>query len=244
MSEEEIRAQEESFRDSREDEKREARKGIALAARVSTLGLGVEVVKSVHKRVNLRAQGNFFNYNDSIKEDDIDYDGKLKLQTFGALIDFHPFVGGLRLSAGVYNNANKIDLKASCKTECEVGDFTVRNSNPGDNPQLFGGVDFKSVAPYLGFGYGNAMRGFPLHFALDVGVLFQGAPRFNLDASGIATVTNNNDPTQTPVRRDLGNDPEFQAQLADEERNAEDSAKDFKYYPVISMTIGYRFRLF
>ncbi|MDO9453473.1 MAG: hypothetical protein Q7J29_11530 [Stagnimonas sp.] len=240
LAEQQAREQEESFRDAREDAARDARKGFAIAARVSTLGLGIEAVTSIHKRVNLRVQGNLFNYDRSIKEDDVDYDGKLKLQTFGALVDFHPFAGGTRLSAGLYSNGNKVDLKASCKTECDVGDFTV-SSNPGDNPQLFGGIDFKSVAPYVGFGYGNAMTGFPLHFAFDIGVLLQGSPKVNLNATGTATVTDND--TGTTTRRNLATDPEFQSALADEERNAEDSSKEFKYYPVISFTLGYRFRL-
>lgn len=240
-SEDEIRQQEESFRDSREDEARDNRKGIAVAARISTLGVGVEAVKSVHKRINLRAQGNFFSYSDTLNEDDIDYDGKLKLQTIGALVDLHPFAGGARLSAGLYSNANQVKLNASCKTECEVGDFTV-SSEPGDNPQLRGAIDFKSVAPYVGIGYGNAMRGFPLHFAFDVGVLLQGSPKVSLDASGTATVTDNE--TGVTTRRNLATDTEFQDQLADEERNAEDSSKEFKYYPVLSFTLGYRFNLF
>ncbi|MES2884304.1 MAG: hypothetical protein V4709_05840 [Pseudomonadota bacterium] len=216
--------------------------GFALAARVSTLGLGIEAITNLHKRVNLRLQGNFFNYDKSIKEDEIDYDGKLKLQTFGALLDIHPFAGGLRLSAGAYNNGNQIDLAANCRTECEVGDVTVSSGSPSDNPRLFGGAKFKSLAPYLGLGYGNSMRGFPLHFAFDVGVLFQGSTKINLDAAGTARVTDNE--TGETTTRNLATDSDFQMQLAKEERSAEDSAKEFKYFPVISLTLGYRFGQF
>lgn len=242
-----VREQEESLRDARADKERDALNGLGIAARVSTLGLGVEAIKSLHKRVNVRVQGNFFDYDQSVDEDGIRYDGKLKLQTLGALLDVYPFagvpaIGRLRFSAGAYSNGNEIDLKANCRSQCEVGDVTVSSANSSQNPQLTGAADFDSFAPYLGLGFGNAMRGLPFHFAFDVGVLFQGAPKINLGASGIATVRDNN--TGATTTRNLATDPDFQSQLRKESRNAEDDAKEFKYYPVVSLTIGYRFNLF
>ena len=217
-------------------------RGVGIGARISTLGAGLEAVFGLHERVNLRLQGNLFNYDDSLTEDDISYEGDLKLQTFGALLDIHPFAGGLRLTAGAFQNGNQIDLEARCVTECEVGDLTISSAGPTDNPRIFGRADFKSFAPYFGLGYGNAMRGSPLHFAFDVGVLLQGSPRLSLDADGTATVTDND--TGATTTRNLATDPEVQGELQDEARNAEDDAKEFKYYPVISLTIGYRFDLF
>ena len=217
-------------------------RGVGIGARISTLGAGLEAVFGLHERVNLRLQGNLFNYGDTLTEDDISYEGDLKLQTFGALLDIHPFAGGLRLTAGAFQNGNQIDLEARCVTECEVGDLTISSAGPTDNPRIFGRADFKSFAPYFGLGYGNAMRGSPLHFAFDVGVLLQGSPRLRLDADGTATVTDND--TGATTTRNLATDPEVQGELQDEARNAEDDAKEFKYYPVISLTIGYRFDLF
>lgn len=242
-----VREQEEIQRDAAADTESDALKGLGIAARVSTLGLGVEAIKSLHKRVNVRVQGNFFDYDETLEEDGVSYEGKLKLQTFGALLDVYPFagvpaIGRLRLSAGAYSNGNEIDLKANCRSQCEVGDVTVSSANASQNPQLAGAADFNSFAPYLGFGFGNAMRGLPFHFALDVGVLFQGSPAINLGASGIATVRDNN--TGVTTTRNLATDPDFQAQLRKESRNAEDDAKEFKYYPVVSLTIGYRFNVF
>ncbi len=213
---------------------------MALAARISTLGFGVEAITKLNKRLNVRVQGNFFSYSDSIKESDVDYEGKLKLNTLGALIDIHPFAGGLRLTAGGFSNGNKIDLAASCKmgSECEVGDVTVSSDSSSSDPRVFGRAKFKSFAPYVGLGYGNAMKGFPFHFAFDIGVLVQGATQIDLGASGIARVTDNESGVTTT--RDLATDPDFQEQLQKESANAEDSAKEYKYYPVVSLTIGYR----
>ena len=86
------------------------------------------------------------------------------------------------------------------------------------------------------------LQGSPLHFAFDIGVLIQGSTRIDLDASGTATVTDNDSGVSTT--RNLATDPEVQMELQNEARNAEDDTKEFKYYPVISLTLGYRFDLF
>ncbi len=217
-----------------------AARQLAVAARLSTLGLGVELIGGINSRINLRLQGNFFDYSKSIEEDGVDYDGKLKLQTFGLLADLHPFAGGFRLSGGLYQNGNKLKLDASCNAECEVGDLTIVN-NAGDNGRLFGRAKFNSFSPYVGLGFGNAMRGFPLHFGLDVGVLLQGAPRIKLGADGFATVRDND--TGMTTRENLATNQEVQDALSAEADNAEEDTKEFKYYPVANFTLGYRFGL-
>ena len=239
--EERIRAEEESFADAASQKERDARNGLGVAARLSTLGFGVELIKSVHKRVNLRAQGNFFDISKSIEEDGVDYDGKLKLKTLGLLADFHPFAGGFRITAGGYSNGNKVGLNAACKSECEVGDLTISDDpNSTDDARLFGGIKFKSFSPYVGLGFGNALRGWPVHFGIDLGVLIQGSPKVSLGAAGSAVVTDENGNTTT---ENLGSNQEVQDALREEEANAEDSSKEFKYYPVINFTLGYRFSL-
>ncbi len=236
-----LRQEKETQSTSAADKERENRAGIAVAARLSTLGFGVELIKSINKRVNLRAQGNFFDINQDIDEDDINYDAKLKLKTFGLLADFHPFAGSFRITAGGYSNGNKVGLKATCKTECEVGDLTISDDpNSADDARLFGGIKFKSFAPYVGLGFGNAMRGWPVHFGVDVGVLLQGSPKINLGAAGSARVTDENGNTTT---ENLSTNADVQAALREEEANAEDDSKEFKYYPVINFTLGYRFHL-
>ena len=219
---------------------RDARSGIAVAARLSTLGFGVEVIKSVHKRVNLRAQGNFFDLDKSVEEDGVDYKGKLKLKTYGLLADFHPFAGSFRLTAGGYSNGNEVGLNATCKSECEVGDLKITDdANSTNDARVFGDIKFNSLAPYVGLGFGNAMRGWPVHFGVDVGVLLQGSPKVNLGAAGIARVTDENGNTTT---ENLATNQDVQNALKEEEVNAEDSSKEFKYYPVVNFTIGYRFK--
>lgn len=209
--------------------------GLAVGAKVGTTGFGVEAVTAITPMLNARGVVNLFNYNYDTTEDGIDYDAKLKLQSFGALLDFHPFKGSFRLSGGLLSNGNKANLKASCPTECEVGDLRIS----GSDARLTGQVDFKSAAPYLGLGFGNSMSGTGLYGIFDVGVLFQGKPKADLAALGTATVTDENGTTRTNVN--LATDPEVQTAITEEEASLQDDIDSYKLYPVINLGIGYRF---
>lgn len=215
---------------------------VAVGARVSTLGFGLEVVTNVNKRLNLRLQGNAFNFNKGLEEDGVDYDAKLKFKSFGLLADVHPFAGSFRLTAGAYSNKNKLGLNAACSGECEVGDLIITDDpNSSDDARLFGGAKFKSFSPYLGFGWGNVMQGWPVHIRFDTGILFQGAPKISLGAAGSALVTDEESGLTTT--ENLSTNQDVQDALREEEANAEDSSKSFKLYPVIGLTLGYRFNL-
>ncbi len=199
--------------------------GVTLKA--GTLGFGADVTFGISPKVNARVGFNTFSYTfdpSSDKEDEGDGGAeitpKLKLQTFGALLDWHPWAGGFRLSTGLYLNRNKLDLTADTSGTVEINDREYTLSD------LSGTVDFNSVAPYLGIGYGNAAgANGHWHFSCDVGVMFQGSPQVDLRA----TVS----------------DPALQAQLdadlAEEETSFESDTEVFTVYPVISLGLSYRF---
>jgi hypothetical protein len=63
-----------------------------------------------------------------------------------------------------------------------------------------------------------------LSFTFDLGVLLQGEPNVDLEATG-----------------PISTDPTFQSNLAQEEAAAEDDVKDFDVYPVIALGMSYRF---
>lgn len=80
-------------------------------------------------------------------------------------------------------------------------------------------VTFNKTAPYLGFGWSGQAKNTGFSFKSDIGVLFQGAPN--------ATLTSAN--------------PTLAANLANEQATLNDKLKNFKYYPVVSVGIGYAF---
>lgn len=212
---------------------------VAVGARVSTLGLGLEVATSVAPQWDMRAVVNGFNYDRDFEDDkDNEYNAKLKLFTVGALADYRPFDGVFRLTAGALYNG--FSVKAKTKNdqtfEYETDDFTYRGS--GNANAKF---DFPSFAPYLGLGWGRPIK--PegnFWFSFDVGVMFQGSLKADLDIRGSGTATNNTT-GQTQAVSNFENDPSVQQDIRKYETELEDDAKDFKYWPVVGLGLGYKF---
>jgi hypothetical protein len=92
---------------------------------------------------------------------------------------------------------------------------------------LNGKIDFPSVAPYLGIGFGAAPKaGRGMSFSFDLGMLYQREPNVALTVVCGPTVPDCN---------------QLQRDVAAEQVSLQNDLKDFKFYPVVSFGIGYRF---
>ena len=201
-----------------------AHAGFGIAAKVSTLGIGVEATAAFAPRVNGRVGVNFFKYSFSGAEGDVEYDTDLKLRSFSLLLDLHPIpVRGLRLSGGLLFNRNKLEMESQPTSTYTIGDRTYTGAEGG---ALFGDVGFKSTAPYVGIGWGNAAKS-RIGIVFDLGVAFQGSPDVALTATG-----------------PIASDATFREELNQEVREVEDDIKNFKYYPVVSLGISFRLSAF
>jgi hypothetical protein len=197
--------------------------GIGVGVKAGTLGLGIEVTKGFTSTLNGRIGFNAYTFDASGTESDIDYDSDWELKSVALLLDWHPFSGGFRTTVGVFLNDNKIDSTAKTESSYDIGGTTYTAAQVGT---LAGNVSFNDTAPYVGIGWGNAVgKGQRLTFALDVGVLVQGAPNAELTSTGGT----------------LSSDPNFQANLATEEAELQDSLDDFDLYPVISVGLAFQF---
>lgn len=195
--------------------------GISFAVKGSTLGAGLEMNSPVSETIGLRIGLNYFPYSYSGTEDDIDYNFDLTLMSASLILDWHPFKGSFRLSGGALYNGNKIDADARSSATYEIGDTTY----PGDAVGILtGNINFNDVAPYVGFGWDTSFGKKGLGFIFDIGVLYQGSPSVSLSANG-----------------PISNDPTFKENLSKEEDNLEDELKDYQFYPVVAIGIGYRF---
>ncbi len=198
--------------------------GWALGGKAGTLGLGVELTKSITPHFNLRGGFNNFKYSEDYEDTNVTYDGDLNLRTFGGFIDWHPASRGIfRFTAGVLSNGNKADLTGIPTG----GSFDIGgNSYPAASVgTLSGSVDFIAVSPYAGIGLGNSVgKTKSFSFSAEMGVLYQGSPEVNLSASGFIT-----------------SDPTFMANLQQEENDINNSIEEYKYWPVIALGMSYRF---
>ena len=191
--------------------------GVGL--RAGTTGIGADVAWGIAPTLSARVGYSGLSWNTHLSETSVRYDAKLKLSNANALLDFSPF-GPFRLTGGFIANSNKYDLTGPS------GSFTV-NGNAYSSGNLSGTVKSgKSVAPYLGVGYGN-VSGLGVNFYFDLGVMFMGSPKVNINAS-CGSLSG-------------AQCAQLQSDAAQEARNLETELKRFKYYPVanIGITIGF-----
>ena len=199
-----------------------ANEGWAAGARVSTLGLGVEVVKGFTPKWNARLGFNTYSYDDDRTEDGIDYDAELDLQSVNAFLDFHPMENPFRLSVGYLFSSNELDMEADGDgSNVDIGNATVALTAAD---QLNGDVDLGSGA-YIGIGWGDTGLQKGWNVTAEAGIVFQGEPDVDLTAS-------------QSLKAKI---PNADAELRREEDELEDDLDDFDRYPVIAVGVTYGF---
>ena len=189
----------------------------SLGVRAGTLGLGLEFSYPISQRIGVRLNADSYNYSRTFNQDGIDYDGKAKLKTGSLLLDWYPFANNFRISAGPMYNGNKLGLSTPMTT------LTINNNTY--QAALDGEVVFKKYVPYAGIGYGRPI-GTGLSLTFDLGVVFQGTPTATLNG------------TCSPAPACTAT---FQSDLKAQEASLNDSIKDFRYYPVITLGLAYTF---
>jgi hypothetical protein len=144
------------------------------------------------------------------------------MQTVSALLDYHPFSGSFRLSAGAFYNGNELNATGKTTSTYEIGNNTYTGTQIGT---LTGSTGFNKFAPYLGLGWDTSFgKGSGWGFVFDAGALFQGSPNVKLSASG-----------------PISNDQDFQRNLAIEQSKLNDDLDNFKVYPYVALGVTYRF---
>ncbi len=200
--------------------------GIGLKA--GATGIGLEYYRGLSDNVNFRAGINNFQYDDDFTESDITYDAGLELRTASAVFDYHPWKdSGFRLSAGAYYNGSKIKAEArAVDGEYEFNGEVYRIEDVG---QADARVEFKKFAPYIGLGWASAPTSTSSWaFTAEIGAFYQSTPEAELN-----------------VTCDPALDAEICSRLlADvqaEQDELEEDIKEYKWYPVISFGVVYRF---
>lgn len=194
--------------------------GVGVTAKVGTLGVGGELTLGLNDYVGIRLGVNAFNWSGTTDAEEGTVYTDLDWLTYGGLLDLHLFGGGFRVSGGALVNKNKLNLRADLTEPVEL------NGQKYWLEDLKGDVTFDELAPYVGIGYGNAVdRDGRWHFSCDFGVMLQGEPKVS------ATATASNPAIQ----------PAVDAALQEEVADIQDDAKSYKYYPVVSLGVSFRF---
>ncbi len=194
---------------------------VGVGVKAGTLGFGGDITVGLHENFGVRIGGSMLNYTYEDTIDDIDYELELDYQSFSALADLYPFGGNFRLSAGAIINNNEIGLTAAPNIDKVVGDTAYTAAEIGT---ISGTLDFDSLAPYIGFGFGNAANQHQRFVVtLDIGVVIQ---PYEVDLAASGT---------------LAADANFQADLAAEEAALQKDLDQFEFYPVVALGFAFRF---
>ncbi len=194
---------------------------VATGVKVGSLGIGADVTVGLHERLNFRLNGNYFAMSFSSEIEDIDYDLDVDFKTAIAMLDWHPFENGFRISGGVSFNDMNFTLSGIPTQVERIGD---RRYPPELIGTINGDVEPSSIAPYLGIGYGRAVgHEGRMSFVFDLGIMYQ-TYDVSLTATGPAFLV-----------------PEFREDLTKEEDAIQSNFDDFSIYPILAFGISYQF---
>jgi hypothetical protein len=213
---------------------------LGIAVKMSTLGAGIEAATAVTRRSNVRVGFNAFSYSKDFNKDGATYSSTLTLRSLEVHYDQY-LVAGLHVSPGLLAyNGNRGDASVTVPggQSFQLGGVTYFSSQASPVAGT-ATLDFgRKVAPAIFLGYGNLLprskRRFTVNF--DVGVVFQGSPNAALNLSG-STCNSLGSACQS-----IGSNPGIQANIQAQEDKFNKNLRPFKYYPVISLSFGYKIR--
>lgn len=157
----------------------------AVKANAGTTGLGFEAAYQVSAPLNVRVGANFLNLSylyESGADDEFDFDASFNLGLITALVDWHPYRNSFRLTAGLVYNNNRLRGDLQPKKSYTIGGDVY---TPGELGNLVSEFTFNPIAPYLAMGFGNMFTGSRFGVNLDIGVIYQAAPKVSMKAEGL-----------------------------------------------------------
>ena len=212
---------------------------VGIGVKVSSLGAGVEVGVPLFRKLNVRGGFNAISYSHNFSQDGILYGGNLSWRSGEANLDWFPFGGGFHLSPGllVYNG-NAVNANASVPGG---QNFTLNSvsylSDPSDPVTGLAKVNFMKVAPSFRVGFGNLIPRSGRHWSIlaEAGVAYQGSPRAVLALGGSACAPDGTNCVNAAT------DPTVQSNVQAEQANINSKLNFFKFYPIISLGVGFNF---
>lgn len=198
---------------------------LTVGVQAGTLGLGIQVGYALTDRWSVKGVYNHYDYDYTSVENDIDYRFDLGLRNAGLLASYKPFDNGFRVTGGIYHNGNEVDGRArySGSDTLTIGNTVYSGT---DIDRLDADISFNKIAPYLGVGYTKQISRVELN--ADLGVLYQGSAKVGLRATPNASL-------------DAAQREQLRQEVERERRDLQNDLDDFKYYPVATVGVSYRF---
>jgi hypothetical protein len=217
---------------------KEPRPALDVTFSISSLGWGFQAARPLPRRSDIRGGFNFFSYNTHINSDGADYTTDVHLRSVSVQFDKY-LVAGFFASGGalVWNGNNgKAVVSVPGGNSFSLGNVTYISdtANPvhGDSE-----LTFQKFAPLLSLGYGNLTSKGHFAYTVEAGVAFHGTPSATLSLVGTACL-----PTKLgPICQDVATNPGVQNDVAAQRQKINDDISNFKYYPILQFSLGYKF---
>lgn len=206
-------------------------RGWAITPEISTLGVGATVTKSITPHINAKVGINGLGISRDVTVSNVDYKANLNLFNVSTLADYHPWKnGGFRLTGGLVFQDNNIEGTGKAKNGGKININGVDYDTTTQLTSVKAKVSLgNSVAPYLGIGWGNAVKpGKHWGFSTSLGVMFAGSPK--------VVLTPEFGPGATPdLKEKINNNIEA------ERKKQESDLNWLNIYPVFSLGVSYQF---
>jgi len=202
---------------------------LAVGAQVGVFGVGLNIKDKMSDTIGVRAGFDMFSISGmDLGDDKVDYDVDASIQNYSLLVDWHPWKGSFRTSAGLVLNNSKIDgvITPSKNLDFEIQGHKFEAKDVGSIDTL---VDFDSIAPYIGIGGDtsfNKKQGFG--FTYDLGIIFQGSAK-------IGYTPHFTDSAPQAIKDDLTE------RLEVEKKSLQDDLDNYKILPYVSIGFNYKF---
>lgn len=209
-----------------------------VAMKMSSLGAGGDVAVRIHRKLNIRAGVNGFNYHRTVSDGGVNYDAALRMRSIQTVVDWFPFAKIFHLSPGIaVYNGNRVVANAIFpinKPQSAAGESFI--SSTKDPLIATATSSMRRVAPLVLFGFGNLVpKTRHIAFGSDFGIIFQGTPNAVINVAGSAC-----DLTGAHCQK-VATDKDLKADLESGERTMQQDLRFMKFYPVLSFSIGYHF---
>jgi len=166
----------------------EFKPGWAISTKVTTLGPGLEIVKSFSRTFNVRVGGTYLDFSVSKEFENIKVEGTadFDLQSYSLLGDVF-ITKNLHFTGGLIYNLSEEYISARPINSFNIGHITV-------GPEELGSLSIKvtpeKYCPYFGIGIGNPIsysKVFSIN--MEIGALYHGYPKIDMEATGMITPT-------------------------------------------------------
>lgn len=203
---------------------------LGIGLRAGTTGFGAEVGLGITGKLNVRGHFSTFSYGytetTTGEDPNLTVDADAGIGAMTAFIDLHPFGNSFRLTGGIGKNNFDVSATGAALDAVCFGDETPNGGcdgkefSPDKLGTLKGSLSYSSsMHPYMGIGFGSLGNGdSPITFLFDLGFFYTGSVEIDLDNDGLFQ------PTTAPENVQVLND----------------GFESFKWYPVLSIGIGFR----